>query len=176
MIITVESKIPLKEDQITEIDNCLVVFSYHYRKAWYLFNNKQKPINEVRQFLSKTNELTSDQCDSIINKIKVDIAASIWLARQALFGVQYKKEVNVVYKKSFKEGIRFPFVMDLKQSIICKKVDPQKLKWSHVSFELGKNRVQWYQNFKSSILPSVVTPLFLDNFDPFSQSYLENSH
>lgn len=112
----------------------------------------------------------------IINKIKVDIAASIWLARQALFGVQYKKEVNVVYKKSFKEGIRFPFVMDLKQSNICKKVDPQKLKWSHVSFALGKNRVQWYQNFKSSILPSVVTPLFLDNFDPFSQSYLENSH
>lgn len=72
MIITVESKIPLKEDQIAEIDNCLVVFSYHYRKAWYLFNNKQIPINEVRHILSKTNELTSDQCDSITNKITTE--------------------------------------------------------------------------------------------------------
>lgn len=45
----------------------------------------------------------------LINKVPVDLAASHWLARQALFGICYKTENNINYIKKYEEAITIPY-------------------------------------------------------------------
>ena len=85
----------------------------------------------------------------IVNKIPVDMAASLWLARQALYGQVYKEEVRnnisyVRYIKKYKEAVVFPYDNFSKQS---KREINHKKEWNTIALALGKNRNSWYKNF-----------------------------
>ena len=85
----------------------------------------------------------------IVNKIPVDIAASLWLARQAIYGEVYKEEVRnnisyVRYIKKYKEAVVFPYDNLSKQS---KREIQFKKEWNTIALALGKNRNSWYKNF-----------------------------
>lgn len=102
----------------------------------------------------------------LINKLPVDIAAALWLARQSIFGKEYKKEDKVSFKKQFKEGISFPYHKQPKQS---KRLFKGELKWSELSSALGKNRKHWYEKLMDYIQPTVVKSLSdkEKEFNPF---------
>ncbi len=88
----------------------------------------------------------------IVNKLPVDMAASLWLARQALYGEVYKEEVRnninnisyVRYIKKYKEAVVFPYDNLSKQS---KREINHKKEWNTIALALGKNRSSWYKNF-----------------------------
>ena len=85
----------------------------------------------------------------IMNKLPVDMAASLWLARQALYGEVYKEEVRnnisyVRYVKKHKEAVVFPYDNFSKQS---KREIKSKKEWNTIALALGKNRNSWYKNF-----------------------------
>ena len=88
----------------------------------------------------------------IVNKLPVDMAASLWLARQALYGEVYKEEVRnninnisyVRYIKKYKEAVVFPYDNFSKQS---KREINHKKEWNTIALALGKNRNSWYKNF-----------------------------
>ena len=80
------------------------------------------------------------------------MAASLWLARQALYGEVYKEEVinninnisYVRYIKKYKEAVVFPYDNFSKQS---KREINHKKEWNTIALALGKNRNSWYKNF-----------------------------
>ncbi len=88
----------------------------------------------------------------IVNKLPVDMAASLWLARQALYGEVYKEEVRnninnisyMRYVKKHKEAVVFPYDNLSKQS---KREINHKKEWNTIALALGKNRSLWYKNF-----------------------------
>ena len=85
----------------------------------------------------------------IMNKLPVDMAASLWLARQAIYGEVYKEEVRnnisyVRYIKKYKEAVVFPYDNLSKQS---KREIQSKKEWNSIALALGKNRNSWYKNF-----------------------------
>ena len=89
----------------------------------------------------------------IVNKLPVDMAASLWLARQALYGEVYKEEVRnnisyVRYIKKYKEAVVFPYDNFSKQS---KREIQSKKEWNTIALALGKNRNSWYKNFMKYI-------------------------
>ena len=89
----------------------------------------------------------------IMNKLPVDIAASLWLARQALYGEVYKEENRnnisyVRYVKKYKEAVVFPYDNLSKQS---KREMNHKVEWNTIVLALGKNRISWYKNFMKYI-------------------------
>ena len=89
----------------------------------------------------------------IMNKLPVDIAASLWLARQSLYGEVYKEEVrnNISYAryiKKYKEAVVFPYDNLSKQS---KREIQSKKEWNSIALALGKNRNSWYKNFMKYI-------------------------
>ena len=120
----------------------------------------------------------------IVNKLAVDMAASLWLARQSLYGEVYKEEVRnninnisyVRYIKKYKEAVVFPYDNFSKQS---KREIQSKKEWNTIALALGKNRSSWYKNFitmnervnpkvgKTLLLPK---ELFKNNneYDPFA--------
>ena len=89
----------------------------------------------------------------IVNKIPVDMAASLWLARQALYGEVYKEEIKnnisyIRYVKKYKEAVVFPYDNFSKQS---KREIQSKKEWNSIAYALGKNRSSWYKNFMKYI-------------------------
>ncbi len=124
----------------------------------------------------------------IVNKMPVDIAASLWLARQSLYGEVYKEEVRnninnisyIRYVKKYKEAVVFPYDNFSKQS---KREIQSKKEWNTIALALGKNRSSWYKNFinyinnktmnegvnpkvgKTLLLPK---ELFNHEYDPFA--------
>ena len=84
------------------------------------------------------------------------MAASLWLARQALYGEVYKEEVKnninniscVRYIKKYKEAVVFPYDNFSKQS---KREINHKEEWNTIAYALGKNRSSWYKNFMKYI-------------------------
>ena len=88
----------------------------------------------------------------IVNKMPVDIAASLWLARQSLYGEVYKEDVRnninnisyIRYVKKYKEAVVFPYDNFSKQS---KREIQSKKEWNTIALALGKNRNSWYKNF-----------------------------
>ena len=77
------------------------------------------------------------------------MAASLWLARQALYGEVYKEEVRnniscVRYIKKYKEAVVFPYDKFSKQS---KREINHKKEWNSIALALGKNRSSWYKNY-----------------------------
>ena len=76
-----------------------------------------------------------------MNKIPVDMAASLWLARQSLYGEVYKEEVRngsvVKAIKKYKEAVVFPYDNLSKQS---KRKIQSKKEWNTIALALGKNR------------------------------------
>ncbi len=92
----------------------------------------------------------------IVNKLPVDMAASLWLARQSLYGEVYKEEVRnninniscVRYIKKYKEAVAFPYDNFSKQS---KREIQSKQEWNKIALALGKNRNSWYKNFMKYI-------------------------
>ena len=123
----------------------------------------------------------------IVNKLPVDMAASLWLARQAIYGEVYKEEVRnnisyVRYIKKYKEAVVFPYDNFSKQS---KREINHKKEWNTIALALGKNRNSWYKNFinyiNNKIMNEGVNPkvgktlllpkeLFKNNneYDPFA--------
>ena len=121
----------------------------------------------------------------IVNKLPVDIAASLWLARQALYGEVYKEENRnniscVRCVKKHKEAVVFPYDNLSKQS---KREMNHKVEWNTIALALGKNRNSWYKNFikyiktmNEGVNPKVGKTLLLpkelfisDNeYDPFA--------
>ena len=87
-----------------------------------------------------------------MNKIPVDIAASLWLARQSLYGEVYKEEVRngsvVKTIKKYKEAVVFPYDNFSKQS---KREINHKMEWNTIALALGKNRNSWYKNYMNYI-------------------------
>ena len=88
----------------------------------------------------------------VVNKLPVDMAASLWLARQSLYGEVYKEEVRnninnisyIRYVKKHKEAVVFPYDNLSKQS---KREINHKKEWNTIALALGKNRNSWYKNF-----------------------------
>ena len=84
----------------------------------------------------------------IVNKLPPDMAASLWLARQALYGEVYKEEIRngsvVKTIKKYKEAVVFPYDNFSKQS---KREIKHKNEWNTIAYALGKNRSSWYKNF-----------------------------
>ena len=118
----------------------------------------------------------------IVNKLPVDIAASLWLTRQAIYGVVYKEEVRngsvVRTLKKHKEAVVFPYDNFSKQS---KREIQSKMEWNTIALALGKNRNSWYKNFMKYIntMNDGVNPkvgktlllqkeLFNNEYDPFA--------
>ena len=97
-----------------------------------------------------------------MNKLPVDIVASLWLARQSIFGKEFKTENNVSFKKMYQEEIKFPYHKQPKQS---NRLFVGELKWNEVSSALGKNRNHWYKNIMDYIQPTVVKPQSAQEFN-----------
>ena len=84
------------------------------------------------------------------------MAASLWLARQSLYGEVYKEDVRnninniscVRYVKKHKEAVVFPYDNLSKQS---KREINHKKEWSTIALALGKNRSSWYKNYMNYI-------------------------
>ena len=88
----------------------------------------------------------------VSNKLSVDIAASLWLARQSIFGKEFKADNGVKFKKSKKEAITFPYGIRYKQSNMSKSI---KVEWRDVASALGRDRKLWYKNTIINIEPIV---------------------
>ena len=120
----------------------------------------------------------------IVNKITVDMVASLWLARQSLYGEVYKEEVRngsvVKAIKKHKESVVFPYDNLSKQS---KREINHKKEWNTIALALGKNRNSWYKNFinyinamNEGVNPKVGKTLLLqkdlfennNEYDPFA--------
>ncbi len=124
----------------------------------------------------------------IVNKLAVDMAASLWLARQSLYGEVYKEEVRnninnisyIRYVKKYKEAVVFPYDNFSKQS---KREINHKKEWNTIALALGKNRNSWYKNYmkyiktmKEEVNPKVGKTLLLqkdlfknnNEYDPFA--------
>ena len=123
----------------------------------------------------------------IVNKLPVDIAASLWLARQALYGEAYKEDIRnninninnisyIRYVKKYKEAVVFPYDNFSKQS---KREIKHKKEWNTIALALGKNRNSWYKNFitmNERVKPKVGKTLLLqkelfnnsNEYDPFA--------
>ena len=118
----------------------------------------------------------------IVNKLPVDMAASLWLARQALYGEVYKEEIRnninnisyIRYVKKHKEAVVFPYDNLSKQS---KREINHKKEWNTIAYSLGKNRNSWYKNFitmNKGVNPKVDETLLLQKdlfnyeYDPFA--------
>ena len=114
----------------------------------------------------------------IVNKLPVDMAASLWLARQSLYGEVYKEEVRngsvVKSIKKYKEAVVFPYDNLSKQS---KREINHKMEWNTIALALGKNRNSWYKNFitmNERVNPKVGKTLLLQKdlfnheYDPFA--------
>ena len=111
------------------------------------------------------------------------MAASLWLARQAIYGEVYKEEVRnnisyVRYVKKYKEAVVFPYDNFSKQS---KREINHKKEWNTIALALGKNRNSWYKNYMKYIktMNEGVNPkvdeilllqknLFNHEYDPFA--------
>ena len=119
-----------------------------------------------------------------MNKITVDMVASLWLARQSLYGEVYKEEVRngsvVKAIKKHKESVVFPYDNLSKQS---KREINHKKEWNTIALALGKNRNSWYKNFinyinamNEGVNPKVGKTLLLqkdlfennNEYDPFA--------
>ena len=100
----------------------------------------------------------------LINKLPVDISAALWLARQSIYGIQFKEENHIKYIKKYNEGITIPYLNLSKQS---KREIVNKLEWKDISSALGKNRTYWYKNAINFIQSKVVKSLSIQSFNPF---------
>ena len=103
----------------------------------------------------------------LINKLPVDIAASLWLARQSIFGQEFKQDNHIKYIKKHKEEVSIPYMNLPKQS--KKRIDTS-LEWKDISSALGKNRNLWYKNIIGFIQLKVDESLSEQRFDPFEQN------
>ena len=96
----------------------------------------------------------------IVNKTKVDVSASLWLARQGLYGTPYKIDSNVVIVKKHEELVSLPYSVIPKQS----KKELNKIKWKEISLAIGKDRNKWYLN-TIEYIKSLSGVVQTDNFD-----------
>ena len=132
MIHTIETRLKLNTTQEALVNSCVILWSTDYHKTWKLWNNQQLKETEIYHELMTLNLFTSRQIGSLINKVKTEhakikelsksqlkqqkpnMAASLWLARQSLYGEVYKEEVRnnisyVRYIKKYKEALVFPY-------------------------------------------------------------------
>ena len=96
----------------------------------------------------------------IVNKTQVDVSASLWLARQGLYGTPYKVDSNVVIVKKHEELVSLPYSVIQKQS----KKELNKIKWKEISLAIGKDRKRWYLN-TINYIKSLSGVVQTDNFD-----------
>ena len=95
------------------------------------------------------------------NKLPVDVAASLWLARQSLYGKTFKTEQHIEYKKFSKESVTLPYVIQSKQSKTLDKLD----QWRHMSSALGTKRSEWIRKMHTLLRPEVDQPPLISDSD-----------
>ena len=95
------------------------------------------------------------------NKLPVDVAASLWLARQSLYGKTFKTEQHIEYKKFSKESVTLPYVFQPKQSKKFEKLDH----WRHMSNALGTKRSEWIRKMHTLLRPEVDQPPLISDHD-----------
>ena len=85
----------------------------------------------------------------MVNKVPVDIAASIWLARQAHFGTIHTTKENISFIKKHHESPSLPYHARQKQ---CKMTTRggRATQWSEVKTQLTFDRRLWPQKLWSS--------------------------
>ena len=83
-----------------------------------------------------------------INHVGVDIAASHWLARQAIYGESYKIDQNINYIKLYKEAVKFA---NLFTTANQRKTCTDELPWNYIAKILGPNRHKWRQGIHELI-------------------------
>ena len=180
MIHTIETRLKLNTTQELLVNSCVVLWSTYYRisrkterlgVSLYLVNPAYSSIGGFSKY-------------GIVNKLPPDMAASLWLARQALYGEVYKEEIRngsvVKAIKKYKEAVVFPYDNFSKQS---KREMNHKKEWNTIALALGKNRSSWYKNYMNyiKIMNEEVNPkvgktlllqkeLFSNNneYDPFA--------
>lgn len=102
----------------------------------------------------------------LVNHVGVDIAASHWLARQALYGQIYKEDSNVKYIRKFDEVVTLPYLSTVvKQS----KIYTDELKWKDIALALGYNRKMWSKNLHDYKLQVGKNPLADLLVNPFGE-------
>ena len=147
-----------------------VIFNYNKMLTSFAKSKFQELIVRKSERLGMTVNLVNPNYSSIggfakyglLNKLPVDIVASLWLARQSIFGKEFKTENNVSFKKMYQEEIKFPYHKQPKQS---NRLFVGELKWNEVSSALGKNRNHWYKNIMDYIQPTVVKPQSAQEFN-----------
>ena len=72
MITTIETRLKLDKQQELTIDSCVNLWSEYYRKTWVMFNNKHLEENVIWHKLMDSNLFTSNQVDSLLNKVKTE--------------------------------------------------------------------------------------------------------
>lgn len=72
MIKTIETRLKLGITQESIIDSCVVLWSEYYRKTWVMFNNKHLEEKVIWHNLTASKLFTSNQVNSLINKVKAD--------------------------------------------------------------------------------------------------------
>jgi hypothetical protein len=86
----------------------------------------------------------------MVNKVPVDIAASIWLARQAHFGTVHTTKENTAFIKKHPESPSLPYHARQKQ---CKMTTHggRATQWSEVKTQLTVDRRLWPQKLWASV-------------------------
>ena len=72
MINTIETRLQLDLTQENIINSCVLTWSEFYRKTWVMFNNKQLNETTIYHNLKNSNYFTSNQINSLINKVKTE--------------------------------------------------------------------------------------------------------
>ena len=88
----------------------------------------------------------------VLNKLTVDIAAALWLARQSIYEQEFKTENSVKIKKNKKEAVNFPYAVRFKQS---NKSNCSKIEWKYIAFALSQDIKLWYKNTIINVEPKV---------------------
>ena len=129
MINTIESRLNLdNQSELTSlIDSSIITWSQYFHKTWALLNRLQKSEQDIYHILSKTNDLTSYQIKSLINKVQTEHAKIKELTK-----TQLKQKQN---KLSYIEE----FIKKEQKLIVQNKDKIIKLKQSLFKFKLKDN-------------------------------------
>ena len=72
MITTIETRLKLDLTQESTINSCVRLWSEYYRKTWAMLNNKHLEEKVIWHNLMDSKLFTSNQVDSLINKVKTE--------------------------------------------------------------------------------------------------------
>ena len=102
MINTIETRLKLDITQESIIDSCVNLWSEYYRKVWKLWNNQHLSETDIYHQIMSFNLLTSNQVNSLINKVKTEHSKIKELTKTQL--KQHKSKLENINKFIAKES------------------------------------------------------------------------